>query len=309
LLDLRLGVVQDGFHDLLLHEGSVTDIVTLGLQLTEHSTDGIEDVKVRSSSDVTFIRWEREDGDGIPESLSFGSKRKIQILRPDQGGIRVSVQSGAKCTTRAFLIKSFFDSVRSSQTAIPKNQNENMNRFSFALLLSLLASVQAFMVAPSVRMVSFQDRVSMPSESHCGLTYLLRHDPQAPRTQMNLMPAEDTDSIIAQANDCVEGECSLDEVEDLIQVLKTQQKELYDRVEQIRGMVKSLETGDVQDEREVDQIRETVRAIFRVFQLGDKASGNDYPSLSRPTGWSGEVGDGPTTAYDALPPKPYKKSP
>ena len=25
-----------------------------------------------------------------------------------------------------------------------------------------------------------------------------------------------------------------------------------------------------------------------------------------PTGWAGDIGDGPTTAYDALPPKPYK---
>jgi len=57
---------------------------------------------------------------------------------------------------------------------------------------------------------------------------------------------------------------------------------------------------------EVNEMRETARALFRVFQLGDKASGNDYPSLSRPMGWSGEVGNGPTTAYDALPPKKYK---
>ena len=123
------------------------------------------------------------------------------------------------------------------------------------------------------------------------------------------MSQEDTDSIVSKVSSCVDGECSLDEVEDLIELLQSQQKEMYGRVEQIRSMVKSLETVNSQDDREVDQIRETVRAIYRVFQLGDKASGNDYPSLSKPTGWSGEVGDGPTTAYDALPPKPYKKSP
>merc|ERR1712232_606407 len=58
-------------------------------------------------------------------------------------------------------------------------------------------------------------------------------------------------------------------------------------------------------EAKTDEIRETVRALYRVFQLGDEASGNDYPALSRPTGWSGEVGNGPTTAYDCLPPKKY----
>ena len=74
-------------------------------------------------------------------------------------------------------------------------------------------------------------------------------------------------------------------------------------------MISSLEKVNSQDGREVDEVRETLRAIFRVFQLGDKASGNDYPALSKPTGWTGEIGDGPKTAYDALPPKPFKKTP
>ena len=120
------------------------------------------------------------------------------------------------------------------------------------------------------------------------------------------MSQDETDSILAKATDCAEGECSLDEVDELISILKVQQKELYDRVEQVKSIVKALDTLNSKDERKVDEVRETVRAIFRVFQLGDKASGNDYPSLSKPTGWTGEVGDGPTTAYDALPPKPYK---
>ena len=92
----------------------------------------------------------------------------------------------------------------------------------------------------------------------------------------------------------------------MITLLKGQQKELYDRIEQIRQMRKTLEEVNRKGGRNVDEVRETVRALYRVFQLGDKASGNDYPSLSKPTGWVGEVGDGPKTAYDALPPKPYK---
>ena len=120
------------------------------------------------------------------------------------------------------------------------------------------------------------------------------------------MSQDESDAILSHATDCVEGECSLDEVSELINVLKDQQKELSERVESVRDMIKSLEVVNKSDDRSVDEVRETVRAIFRVFQLGDKASGNNYPSLSKPTGWSGEVGDGPTTAYDALPPKPYK---
>jgi hypothetical protein len=123
------------------------------------------------------------------------------------------------------------------------------------------------------------------------------------------MSQDETNTLMTTATDCVEGECSLDEIDGLISLLKDQQKELSVRVNQIKDMVKSLETVNGSDDRSVDEIRETVRAIFRIFQLGDKASGNNYPSLSRPTGWSGEVGSGSTTAYDALPPKPMKKSP
>ena len=120
------------------------------------------------------------------------------------------------------------------------------------------------------------------------------------------MTKEETDSILSKASTCADGECSLDEVDDLITLLKGQQKELYDRIEQIRQMRKTLEEVNRKGGRNVDEVRETVRALYRVFQLGDKASGNDYPSLTKPTGWVGEVGDGPKTAYDALPPKPYK---
>jgi hypothetical protein len=122
------------------------------------------------------------------------------------------------------------------------------------------------------------------------------------------MSQEETDNIMHKAEDCVNGECSLDQIDDLIVLLKGQQKELYDRVNQVKEMVETLENvNSKSDGRSVDEIRETVRAIFRVFQMGDKASGNNYPSLSKPTGWSGEVGKGPTTAYDALPPKKMTK--
>jgi hypothetical protein len=41
--------------------------------------------------------------------------------------------------------------------------------------------------------------------------------------------------------------------------------------------------------------------------LQDEASGNNYPSLSRATGYSGEVAGGGKTAYDVLPPRKIKK--
>jgi hypothetical protein len=121
------------------------------------------------------------------------------------------------------------------------------------------------------------------------------------------MTQAETEFVLNKASDCSEGECSLDEVHDLIGVLKSQQKELYDRVQIVKSTICTLESLNSKGEaRKVDEVRETIRALFRVFQLGDKASGNNYPSLSRPTGWSGDIGDGPKTAYDSLPPKKWK---
>mmetsp|Transcript_18253 Transcript_18253/g.25718 ORF Transcript_18253/g.25718 Transcript_18253/m.25718 type:complete len:157 (+) Transcript_18253:56-526(+) len=155
-----------------------------------------------------------------------------------------------------------------------------MARFTIvALLATLMASANGFMVSQPNRMTS---------------------------TKLNLMSTEESDKLLVHAADCVEGECSLDEVGDLIDVLKGQQSELYKRVEDVKKMVKTLEHVNGKDDREVDEVRETVRAIFRVFQLGAKASGNDYPALSKPAGFSGEVGDGPTDAYKSLDPKPWK---
>ena len=119
------------------------------------------------------------------------------------------------------------------------------------------------------------------------------------------MAQDEVDSLLSKAAGCAEGECSIDEVSELLSILKAQQKELYSRVQRVKDAVDVLEHVNEKDDRKVDEVRETVRALFRVFQLGAKASGNNYPSLSKPTGWSGEIGDGPTTAYDALPPKKW----
>lgn len=123
------------------------------------------------------------------------------------------------------------------------------------------------------------------------------------------MTPEETEAIMKHASDLVEGKCETEEVKQLIQVLKEQQKELTVRVDKVNSIIKSLEVLNTRKDRKADEVRETVRAIWRIFQLGDKASNNDYPKLSRATGWSGEVGDGPTTAWDSLPPKKWKPAP
>jgi hypothetical protein len=124
-------------------------------------------------------------------------------------------------------------------------------------------------------------------------------------TQLSLMTASETETLLKTANQCADGECSLDDVDELISVLQQQQKELFERVQEVQSMIVQLEKINTNNNRKVDEIRETVRAIFRIFQMGDKSSGNNYPSLSKPTGWSGDIGDGPKSAYDALPPKKW----
>ncbi len=87
------------------------------------------------------------------------------------------------------------------------------------------------------------------------------------------MSAEETEKLISKATFCVDEECSVDDVEDLIEVLKGQQKELFDRVGNIKNIIRSLEVINDSDSREVDEVKETIRALYRVFQLGAKASG------------------------------------
>mmetsp|Transcript_2297 Transcript_2297/g.5224 ORF Transcript_2297/g.5224 Transcript_2297/m.5224 type:complete len:337 (-) Transcript_2297:1170-2180(-) len=62
--DSGLRIIQHRLHDSLLIIGSISNIVSLLLQLLENSFDGVKDVKVSSGSDVTLVRGERENGDG-----------------------------------------------------------------------------------------------------------------------------------------------------------------------------------------------------------------------------------------------------
>jgi hypothetical protein len=124
-------------------------------------------------------------------------------------------------------------------------------------------------------------------------------------SSLYLLSPSENKVLFDQAESCLE-ECSLEEVDQLIQTLHSQQTELTKRLGEVQKMIAALETVNAKDDRKVDQVRETVRAIYRIFQLGDKASGNDYPSLSKPSGYSGEVGKGGTkTAYDVLNPKKW----
>lgn len=120
------------------------------------------------------------------------------------------------------------------------------------------------------------------------------------------MTDAEVESIVSKAHICAEGECSVEDVDLFLAELKDQQKLLRDRLTEVTNMISELTTAnslDKSDVREVDELKETVRAIARLFMMGDRASGNDYPNMGPPIGYSGDVGKGPSTAYDVLSPK------
>jgi DNA mismatch repair ATPase MutL len=112
-----------------------------------------------------------------------------------------------------------------------------------------------------------------------------------------ILSDEETERILQSATDCAEGECSIDDVSELIAELKEQEKEMQVRLEKIMNMIAHLQHINAKEERKTDEVRAFVKDLLRTFST-------DKP-LYFPTGFSGDVGDGPTTAYDALPPKKW----
>jgi hypothetical protein len=108
----------------------------------------------------------------------------------------------------------------------------------------------------------------------------------------------ETEKILQSAGDCAEGECSVDDVSELIYELKQQEKEMQQRLEKIMNMISHLQHINEKEERQTDEVRAFVKDMLRVFSF--KA-----PAVV-PQGYSGDVGKGSTTAYDALPPKKWK---
>ena len=68
------------------------------------------------------------------------------------------------------------------------------------------------------------------------------------------MAQDDVDSLLTKAGDCAEGECSIDDVSELLSILKGQQKELYSRVQELKETINKLEgVKKVEVKPQVDQ--------------------------------------------------------
>mmetsp|Transcript_29292 Transcript_29292/g.62168 ORF Transcript_29292/g.62168 Transcript_29292/m.62168 type:complete len:154 (+) Transcript_29292:130-591(+) len=143
-----------------------------------------------------------------------------------------------------------------------------------ALLSLLAAGSNAFMTCPALP-------ARTPSQTARNL----------------IMTEEEITAVLDKAHGCVESECAVNDVNDLIAELKDQQKVLNTRLETIMNVVAHLQHANEQEKRKTDDVRAIVNDMLRVFTTQDGKFA---------IGFSGDIGDGPTTAYDALPPKPWK---
>mmetsp|Transcript_1149 Transcript_1149/g.1512 ORF Transcript_1149/g.1512 Transcript_1149/m.1512 type:complete len:152 (+) Transcript_1149:71-526(+) len=145
--------------------------------------------------------------------------------------------------------------------------------FRLALFALFLASAQAFLTP----MPTF---VARPSTT-------ARHV---------ILSESEIESIMKSASDCAEGECSLDDVDELVFELKEQAKVMKSRLEKTMNMIASLQNLN----KEADN-RDDVRAFVK-----DMLSAFSHEKPKFPTsGYSGDVGKGSQTAWDVLPPKKW----
>ena len=119
-----------------------------------------------------------------------------------------------------------------------------------------------------------------------------------------IMSDEETEAILRTIEDCSEHtQCGVDDVSSLLYELKQQEKEMTARLNSIDTVIQQLkemnDTAKTDNDR--DAVRAFVRDMLRVFHQGGPA----FPA----SGFTGDIGDGPMTAYDALPPKKWKPSP
>eukprot|EP00525_Craspedostauros_australis_P006641 CAMPEP_0198132942 /NCGR_PEP_ID=MMETSP1442-20131203/59305_1 /TAXON_ID= /ORGANISM="Craspedostauros australis, Strain CCMP3328" /LENGTH=184 /DNA_ID=CAMNT_0043794045 /DNA_START=445 /DNA_END=999 /DNA_ORIENTATION=- len=119
----------------------------------------------------------------------------------------------------------------------------------------------------------------------------------SPTAQNLIMTEAETNEILKKAEDCANSECSTSDVDDLVRELKGTEKELNARLEKIMNMIAALQHANDSKKRKKEEVRQFVSDMLRVFNT-------DKPNVF-PTGFVGDIGDGPTTAYDAFPPKKW----
>jgi seryl-tRNA synthetase len=118
-----------------------------------------------------------------------------------------------------------------------------------------------------------------------------------------ILAEEELEKIKTTAADCIKY-AHRDEISNLIKELKDQQKQMEARLDNIKTMVDDLQYVNQKEERKTDEVRSFVQDMLRVFTERDMPAGSGKGS-HYPIGYSGDIGKGATTAYDALPPKKW----
>lgn len=130
--------------------------------------------------------------------------------------------------------------LRKKQSINPFDNAKMM--FRLALITFLAAGSNAFMVSPN------------------------RPAVRTPTTARNLIMTEDEiTAILDKAHGCVESECAVNDVDDLIVELKDQQKVLQARLENIMNVVAHLQAANAKQDRKTDDVRALVKDMLRVF--------------------------------------------
>lgn len=111
------------------------------------------------------------------------------------------------------------------------------------------------------------------------------------------MSESEAAALLDAAEDCAAGECSLDDVSDLIEQLQEQEQILQARIDKVMNMVSHLQHANEKEDRSTDELKQLIQDTLRVFSQ-TKARFN-------PTGYAGEVGKGSQTAWDVLAPKKW----
>lgn len=79
------------------------------------------------------------------------------------------------------------------------------------------------------------------------------------------MTEDEITAILDKAHGCVESECAVNDVDDLIVELKDQQKVLQARLENIMNVVAHLQAANAKQDRKTDDVRALVKDMLRVF--------------------------------------------
>lgn len=78
-----------------------------------------------------------------------------------------------------------------------------------------------------------------------------------------LLSEEETQAILQHGMECVESECSVDDVSDLVANLKDQQEILNKRLTNVMNMVAHLQEANRKEDR--DEVRSFVHDLLNVF--------------------------------------------